>query len=332
MVFFSFGEYWWAYLSFLLLVGVLLAVDLGVLHRKAREVSLKEAAIWTAVWVGLAALFNWAFYCYCLHKFSSIDGGEGRARQLALEFLTGFLVEKSLAVDNIFVFTLIFNYFGIHRVHQHRVLFYGIIGALIFRALFIAIGAQLMAYHFVVVTFGVLLVLTGLKMFFSGSESFNPDRMWLMRRIKQLVPLDLKAEGEDFFVNRSGKWFATRLCLALILIEFTDFLFAVDSVPAIFALTSEPLIVFTSNIFAILGLRSMYFMLSGVLSKFRYIKLGLASVLVFVGLKMAWLNSLFNGKFPVTWSLMIISCLIGASIALSWIIKPKESPRQSDSN
>lgn len=325
MVAFPFSEFWWFYALFTLFVLAMLALDLGVFHRKAHEVSVKEATAWTVTWIALAALFNGLFYWYCLRQFGQSAGGVERAQQLALEFLTGFVVEKSLAIDNIFVFAIVFTYFGIERIYQHRILFYGIIGALLFRALFIAVGAQLMAYHSVVIFFGILLIFTGLKMLFSSSQVMDPERIWIMKLLRRIFRIDPKAKGDKFFVMKEGKRYITPLFLALVFIELTDILFAVDSVPAIFALTKEPLIVFTSNIFAILGLRSMYFMLSGVLAKFHYIKYGLAAVLVFVGLKMAWLNQMFDGKFPVTWSLGIILCLVLSSVGYSLLKSKKEA-------
>lgn len=325
MVAFPFSEFWWFYALFTLFVLAMLALDLGVFHRKAHEVSVKEATAWTVTWIALAALFNVLFYWYCLRQFGESPQGVEKARQLALEFLTGFVVEKSLAIDNIFVFAIVFTYFGIERIYQHRILFYGIIGALLFRALFIAVGAQLMAYHSVVIFFGVLLIFTGLKMLFSSSQVMDPERIWIMKLLRRVFRIDPKAKGDRFFIVKEGKRYITPLFLALVFIELTDILFAVDSVPAIFALTKEPLIVFTSNIFAILGLRSMYFMLSGVLAKFHYIKYGLAAVLVFVGLKMAWLNQLFDGKFPVTWSLAIILCLVLSSVGYSLLKSKKEA-------
>jgi len=325
VVAFPFSEFWWFYALFTLFVLAMLALDLGVFHRKAHEVSVKEATAWTVTWIALVALFNVLFYWYCLRQFGESPQGVEKARQLALEFLTGFVVEKSLAIDNIFVFAIVFTYFGIERIYQHRILFYGIIGALLFRALFIAVGAQLMAYHSVVIFFGVLLIFTGLKMLFSSSQVMDPERIWIMKLLRRVFRIDPKAKGDRFFIVKEGKRYITPLFLALVFIELTDILFAVDSVPAIFALTKEPLIVFTSNIFAILGLRSMYFMLSGVLAKFHYIKYGLAAVLVFVGLKMAWLNQLFDGKFPVTWSLAIILCLVLSSVGYSLLKSKKEA-------
>lgn len=324
---FSFSDYYPFYLAFTVFVLAVLVIDLGVFHKKAHEVSFKEASIWTAVWISLALLFNVGFYFYCLNRFSTDSPvshlpdmtAQQLALKLSLEFLTGFIVEKSLAIDNVFVFAIVFSYFGIPRIYQHLVLFYGIIGALFFRAIFIAAGSYLMAYQWIVIFFGILLVFTGIKMFFSANKMMDPEKNFLLRLLKRIFRVDTKIESKAFFIRRDGLLHATPLFLALIFIELSDIIFAVDSVPAIFALTKEPFIVFTSNIFAMLGLRSMYFMISGTLERFRYIKYGLASVLIFVGLKMAWLNDAFGGKFPISLSLAIIATLIGGSILLSLV-------------
>ena len=328
MIYFPFADYWWFYLLFTLFVLVVLALDLGVFHREAHEVSFKEASIWTAVWIGLAFVFNYFFYLYSLHRFRSDEtlmamegfNPDKQAMTSALEFLTGFVVEKSLAVDNIFVFAVVFAYFSIPKMYQHRVLFWGILGALLFRALFIAMGSVLMKYEWVVIFFGALLILTGIKMYFAGTEKQDLNQNVLIKLLKKVFRIHPKIEGQSFFIRKDGLLYVTPLFLALIFLELTDIIFAVDSVPAIFALTKEPLIVFTSNIFAILGLRSMYFMLAGVMDRFIYIKYGLASVLVFVGLKMVYLNEAFGGKFPISWSLSIITLLIGGSILASVVI------------
>lgn len=330
MILFPFAEYWWFYLAFTAFVLVVLCLDLGVFHKHAHEVGFKEASVWTAIWIGLALVFNYLFYLYARFQFSSnvrfadIPGfdPDAQARTSALEFLAGFVVEKSLAIDNIFVFAVVFAYFGIPKIYQHRVLFWGILGALVFRAAFVAVGAALMQYHWVILFFGALLILTGIKMFFAGTEKQDLEKNFLVRTLRKFFRVHPKIEGQSFFVKKDGLIYVTPLFLALIFLEFSDIIFAVDSVPAIFALTKEPLIVFTSNIFAILGLRSMYFMLAGVMDRFAYIKYGLASVLIFVGLKMVWLNEAFGGKFPITWSLAIIAGLIGSSILVSAISKP----------
>jgi tellurite resistance protein TerC len=333
MILFPFNEYWWFYLGFMAFVVLVLALDLGVFHKKAHEVSFKEASIWTTVWIGLALVFNFLFYLYARYqfstneKFAAIPGFDPdvQAKSTALEFLTGFVVEKSLAIDNIFIFAVVFAYFGIPKMYQHRVLFWGILGALVFRGIFIAMGSILMQYHWVVIFFGVLLILTGTKMFFAGTKPQNLENNFLVRQLKKVFRVHPRIEGQSFFFKKDGLTYVTPLFLALVFLELTDIIFAVDSVPAIFALTKEPLIVFTSNIFAILGLRSMYFMLAGVMDKFAYIKYGLASVLVFVGLKMVWLNEAFGGKFPITWSLAIIATLIGSSILASIIIDRRKT-------
>lgn len=332
MLLFPFYDYWWFYAGFTVFVLGLLALDLGVFHKKAHEVSFKEASIWTTIWISLAFVFNYLFYLYAQHRFSTHElytsipdfDAHQQAKNTALEFLTGFVVEKSLAVDNIFVFAVVFAYFGIPKIYQHRVLFWGILGALLFRAIFIALGSVLMQYHWLVVFFGILLILTGFKMYFAGTKAQDLENNFIIRQLKKIFKVHPKIEGQKFFLKKDGVTYVTPLFLALIFLELTDIIFAVDSVPAIFALTKEPLIVFTSNIFAMLGLRSMYFMLVGVMDKFAYIKYGLASVLIFVGLKMVWLNEAFGGKFPISWSLIIIGLLIGGSILLSLIIDKRK--------
>ncbi len=330
---FPFADYWWFYLGFTGFVLFLLALDLGVFHRQAHEVSFREAATWSVVWVALALGFNFLLYQYALWKFPqdprlmAIPGFDpsGAAWRVSLEFLTGYIVEKSLSVDNIFVFVLVFGYFAIPAKYQHRVLFYGIVGALIFRAIFIALGSALMQYHWVVIVFGVFLVFTGIKMMFAPEKGVDPDKNLLIRLFRRLVPITTELHGQRFFVRTDGVLHATPLFVALLFLEATDVIFAVDSVPAIFALTSEPLIVFTSNIFAILGLRALYFMLAGAIDKFYMLKYGLAVVLIFVGLKMVWLNDLFGGKFPISLSLGIIAGVIVASVVAS-LMFPKATP------
>jgi len=331
--FFPFSEYWWFYLAFVGLVLVLLSVDLGVFHRKAHAVSFRESAIWSAVWITLALLFNVFLYKYALWKFAqdprlmSIPGfdPQSAAWRVALEYLTGYVVEKSLSIDNIFVFVMVFSYFGIEGKYQHRVLFYGILGALGFRAVFVALGSALMQYHWVVIIFGVFLLVTGIKIFLAKDKPVEPEKNLLIRMLRRVIPItNERAEGK-FFVRRNRAYFATPLFVCLVFLEATDIVFAIDSVPAIFALTNEPLLVFTSNIFAILGLRSLYFMLAGAVDKFHLLKYGLGVVLVFVGLKMVWLDKLFSGKVPIVISLSIIGVFIGGSIVLSFL-----SPKRKD--
>lgn len=296
----------------------MLALDLGVFNRKAHVVSFKEATIWSIVWVTLALIFNFLFYQYSTAKFGAEVGG-----QLSLEFLTGYILEYSLSIDNIFVFVLVFSYFGIPAKYKHRVLFYGILGALIFRAIFIALGSALMQFHWIIYIFGGFLIITGIKMIFSHSDKIEPEKNILIRIFKRFMPVSHEIDGKNFFVIKDGIRQATPLFIALLFLEATDIIFAVDSVPAVFAVTNEPLIVFTSNIFAILGLRSMYFMLAGVINKFYLLKYGLAVVLIFVGLKMVWLNDFYGGKFPITWSLLFILGTILVSIIASLMYPAK---------
>src|SRR5215475_5401167 len=330
---FPFGQYWWAYLAFTGFVLFLLALDLGVFHRRAHEVSFREAAAWSAVWVTLSLVFNFILYQFALWKFSHDPrltalpdfDPSAAAWRTALEFLTGYVVEYSLSVDNIFVFVAVLNYFAVPAQYRHRVLFYGILGALVFRAIFIAMGAMLMQYHSVILIFGAFLIITGVKMMFGPETRVEPERNPLIRLFRRFAPVTSEPHGQRFFARVNNVWHATPLFIALLFLELTDIIFAVDSVPAIFALTREPLIVFTSNVFAILGLRSMYFMLAGAVGRFHLLKYGLSLVLIFVGLKMTWLNKWYGGKFPITLSLGIISLIILTSILLSFLI-PKTSP------
>lgn len=322
---FPFAEYLWLYGLFTGLVLLVLAVDLGVFHRRAHVVSFREAAAWSTAWITLSLLINFALYHYCLWKFpqdprlAALPGfhAAAAARQVALEFLTGYIVEYSLSVDNIFVFVVVFRYFGIPAIHQHRVLFYGILGALIFRALFIASGAFLLQYHWMVIAFGVFLIATGLRMMFAPDSEIEPEKNILIRLFRRFFPVAPQLHGQKFFITVNRVPHATPLFVTLLFLEATDIVFAADSVPAIFALTREPLIVFTSNICAILGLRSLYFLLSSAMDKFYLLKYGLSIVLNFVGLKMTWLNDLYGGKFPIHISLAIIAGVIAAAVALS---------------
>ncbi|MBI4588096.1 MAG: TerC family protein [Candidatus Rokubacteria bacterium] len=335
---FPFTDYWWFYAAFTGFVLLLLALDLGVLRRDAREVSFREAAAWSAVWIGLALAFNYLLYRYALARLpgdarlTGIPGfdPDAAAGQAALEFLAGYIVEYSLAVDNIFIFVLVLRYFAIPSRYQHRVLFYGILGALVFRALFIALGSLLLRFHWVVWLFGAFLVFTGLKLMFAPERGLEPEKNPLIRLFRKFVPVTPEFHGPRFFVRIETAVHATPLFIALLFLEVTDIIFAVDSVPAIYALTDEPFIVFTSNIFAILGLRSMYFLLGGAMDRFHMLKYGLALVLIFVGLKMAWLNDLYGGKFPISVSLGIIAAVLGASILLSFLF-PKRQVQAGDS-
>ena len=331
MTYFPFADYWWFYLAFTGFVVLLLTLDLGVFHRKAHAVSFREASAWSVIWIALALVFNFAFYQYALWKFArdprllQIPGfePEAAARQVGLEFLTGYVVEKALSLDNIFVFVVVFAYFGIPAIYQHRILFYGIAGALVFRAIFIAMGSLLLQYHWVILLFGAFLILTGVKMMFAPDKQIAPDKNPLIRLFRRFVPVTPELHGQSFFVRISGALHATPLFLVLLFVELSDIIFAIDSVPAIFALTSEPMIVYASNVFAILGLRALYFLLAGAVDRFHLLKYGLALVLVFVGVKMVWLNDAFGGKFPITWSLAIIGGVIAGSMLASLLFVRK---------
>lgn len=319
---FPFAQYWWLYASFTALIGGLLALDLGVFHRKAHVVTMKESLFWSIVWISLGLLFGAALWQYAHWRFPQVPelaafNPYALANQVGMEYLAGYVIEKALAVDNIFVIALVFSYFGVPPLFQHRVLFYGILGAIIFRAGFIALGALLLQYHWVLVLAGLFLVFTGVKMLFSGEQKVDPERNPLIKLLRKLIPVTSTMDDQSFFKRIDGRLWATPLFVCLVFVEATDVIFAIDSVPAIFALTKEPLIVFTSNIFAILGLRSLYFLLAGAMDQFHLLKYGLAFILVFVGLKMAWLNDAFGGKFPIVWSLAIIAALLVLSIAAS---------------
>ncbi len=290
------------WIGFNLFVLAMLALDLGVFHRKAHDVSIKEASIWSVAWVALALTFNVGLYFW--------RGGE-----VALQFLTGYLIEKSLSVDNIFVFVLLFAFFAVPNAYQHRVLFYGIIGALIMRGIMIAAGAALIKqFHWIIYVFGAFLIVTGIRMAQHRNEEMHPEQNPLIRLVRRVIPVTGEYHGERFFVRQAGKLVATPLFLALVLVEFTDLLFAVDSIPAIFAVTTDPFIVYTSNVFAILGLRSLYFVLRGVVDRFVYLKLSLAAVLTFVGVKMV-LTDIY--KVPVALSLVIIATILAIGIVAS---------------
>ncbi|MGE5126047.1 MAG: TerC family protein [Betaproteobacteria bacterium] len=330
---FPFAAYWPFYAGFLLLVFVLLALDLGVFHRRAHTVSIREAAAWSVVWVTLAMLFNLAFYAYMRWHFPidarlmAVPGFDpaAAAHETALEFLAGYVVEYSLSVDNIFVFVVVLTYFSVPAAYQHRVLFFGILGALVFRGIFIALGAALLQFEWVVWLFGAFLVFTGAKMMTGGGEGpVEPHERWVIRQFRKRFPVTGGFHGHSFFVRHDGRLYATPLFVCLLFLEMTDILFAVDSVPAIFGLTREPFVVFTSNVFAILGLRNLYFLLAGAVDKFHFLKYGLGVVLVFVGLKMTVLNRLWHGHFPISWSLGIIVGVIAVSITLS-LLFPKQA-------
>lgn len=292
------------WVGFLALVIGLLAIDLGVFHREAHEVHKKEALTWSAVWIGLALLFNAGVFYFM-------------GRQAGIEWFTGYLVEKSLAIDNVFVFLLIFSTFAVPAMYQHRVLFWGIVGAIIMRAILIAFaGILLTTFHFVIYIFGAFLIFTGYKFIKGGHSAPSLDTNPLVRFTKRFFPVTEGYEGQKFFTKRNGVRYITPLFLVLILVETTDLVFAVDSIPAIYAITDDPFIVFTSNIFAILGLRALYFVLAGYLAGLRYLKQGLAGVLVFVGTKMILVDVY---KVPALVSLSVIIGILSVAFYASYL-------------
>lgn len=299
----------WA--GFTLFVLAMLALDLGVFHHRAHAVSVREALVWTLVWIALALLFNVGVYFWF-------------GPERALEFLTGYLIEKALSVDNIFVFLVIFSYFAVPPAFQHRVLFWGILGALIMRAIFIVLGAALLQkFHWVIYVFGAFLVFTGVKLLCQRASEVHPERNPLFRLFTRFVPAVGDYRSSHFTVVEDGKRCATPLLLVLVCVEATDIVFAVDSIPAIFAITRDPFIVYTSNIFAILGLRALYFVLAGVMGRFHYLRVGLALVLTFVGAKMM-LTDLY--KIPIAASLAVVVVLLAGSIVASLIRPAVEQP------
>jgi tellurite resistance protein TerC len=302
----------WHWGGFTAFVLVMLALDLGVFHRKAHEVRFREALTWSVVWVALALGFNaviWAWY--------------GPTK--GLEFLTGYLIEKALSVDNVFVFLVIFSYFAVPAAYQHRVLFWGILGALFMRAIFIVAGAALITtFHWIIYVFGGVLLLTGVKLFLQRNEQMHPEKNPVLRIFKRLVPSVPDYNGQRFTVVKHGRRYATPLLAVLVLVEATDLVFAVDSIPAVFAVTTDPFIVYTSNIFAILGLRAMFFLLAGVMDRFRYLKPGLAAVLVFVGAKMM-LTGVY--KIPIAVSLGVVAGILAVAVVASLLVARAERHR-----
>ena len=292
----------WLWIGFNAFILAMLALDLGVFHRKSHEVSVKEATTWSAVWITLAMIFNAGIWYF-------------RGAEAGLQFLTGYLIEKSLSVDNIFVIALIFGFFAVPRLYQHRVLFWGILGALVMRAIFIVAGAALLdRFHWILYVFGAFLLFTGIRMALHRDEEIHPEHNPVLKLVRRLVPVTNDYHEGHFFVRHAGKLLATPLFLVLVLVETTDLIFAADSIPAIFAVTEDPFLVYTSNIFAILGLRSLYFVLAGVMDKFVYLKLGLSAILVFVGAKML-LTEVY--KVPATVSLVVVLALLAVAVAAS---------------
>jgi tellurite resistance protein TerC len=291
----------------------LLLLDLGVFHRKDKAVSLKEAAGWSVVWIALSLLFNVGLYFW-------VKGNTGSAEvatRVSLEFLAGYLIEKALSVDNIFVFILIFNYFGVPAKFQHRVLFWGVLGALIMRGIFIAAGATLIAqFEWILYVFGAVLIYSGWKMMKDEEIEVHPDKNIVIRYAKKMFPVETGYETHNFFVKKGGKRFITTLFLVLLTVETTDVVFAVDSIPAVFGITRDPFIVYSSNVFAILGLRALYFLLAGVMNSLYYLKHGLSIILIFVGVKMV-AETAGIIHVPIGVSLGVIGIVLAVSIVMS---------------
>lgn len=294
--------------GFNLFVLLMLALDLGVFHRKSHEVSVREALIWTGVWITLAMLFNlFIFYHF--------------GKEKAIEYFTGYVIEKSLSVDNIFVIILIFSYFNVPKAYQHKVLFWGILGALVMRVIFIFAGIELIhKFHWLIYIFGGFLIYTGIRMVTSGETKIDPEKNPIVLLVQRIFPVTGNFRGDKFFVTIEGRLWATPLLVVVMMIEGTDLIFAVDSIPAILAISDDPFIVYTSNVFAILGLRSLYFALAGIEQYFRYLKYGLAAILVFVGSKMCLADVV---KIPVEISLIVIVSLLAISMLASVMIVDK---------
>lgn len=301
-------DHTWMWVGFNLFVVLMLVLDLGVFHRKNHAVTIKEALIWSGVWISLALLFNYVIYLFM-------------GKELALQFLTGYVIEKSLSIDNLFVFIMIFGFFNIKPQYQHKVLFWGILGALFMRAAFIFAGVALIhQFTWIIYVFGAFLIFTGIKMLFEQEKELEPEKNILIKLFRKLVPVTETMHEDRFFVRQNARLMATPLLVVLVLIEISDLIFAVDSIPAILAISSDTFIVYTSNVFAILGLRSLYFALAGVVNYFRFLKFGLAAILSFVGIKM-----LVSGVYhiPIMLSLGIILGLIFTSILASVLIPAK---------
>ena len=358
----------WMYAGFVGLVLLLLALDLGVFHRKAHVISVREALGWSAFWIALGLAFVGFIYAgYENHwlglgltpdrmsagsELPGIGTAYNDGRSAAIKYLTGYVVEKSLAVDNIFVIAMIFGFFAVPSIYQHRVLFWGIAGALLMRGAMIALGAKLIAeFSWIIYVFGGFLILTGVKMLLLKSDGIDPDRNVVVRLTRRLFPVTERFHGEHFFVRAgsaasheaeqpgmaekpdrvvdaatNGAWLATPLLLALVMVEFTDLIFAVDSIPAIFAITGDPFLVFTSNVFAILGLRSLYFALAGMIDSFRYLKVSLAAVLMVVGVKMmthAWLKELLGPNYNL-YTLGLVFLILAAGVAASLVARRRD--------
>lgn len=300
-----------------LLVIALLALDLGVAHRRAHNIKIREALVWTAVWIGLALLFDVGIYFW-------------QGSEQALSFLTAYVIEKSLSVDNLFVFVLIFAYFGVEAKYQHKVLFYGIVGALVMRAIFIGVGVTLIhMFHWVIYVFGAFLIVTGFRMGLQKDREVHPQKNPLVKLFRRFMPVTQDYVDGKFMVKRDGRWIATPLMVVLLVIESTDIVFAVDSIPAVLAVSTDPFIVYTSNIFAILGLRALYFALAGAMRLFHKLHVGLALILVFIGVKMVLADVV---KMPIGIALGVVGGVLVISIVASLLLPVRDGSTKADAD
>ena len=318
---------WWGWVGFLAFVTVMLALDLGVFNRRPHVVSLKEALAWCAVWFGLAMAFNLLLALKMPVTAATLTTP---ASNPALEFFTGYIIELCLSVDNVFVFIVIFQYFRVDPKHQHRVLFWGILGAVVMRAIFIFAGISLInQFHWIIYVFGAFLIFTGIKILRQREHTLDLEKNVALRVFRRFVPMTSEYHGQRFSIVRAGKRLATPLLAVLVLVEATDLVFALDSVPAIFAITDDPFIVYTSNVAAILGLRSLYFLLAGIMDRFHYLKYGLGTILTFVGAKMSILH-FFHVDISPDLSLTVVLSVLAISIVASFVIPRKPKPPSSE--
>jgi tellurite resistance protein TerC len=330
---FPFSSFWPVYLLFGIGIGIVLWISLRGSSGQAHQVSIKEASVSALSWFALALLFNVGLFFFTWWHLSHDPATalalgstpDALARQTALEFLAGYLLEKSLAVDNLFVFIVIFRFFSVAPEYQHRVLFYGLFGAIALRAAFIAMGAVVMEIPWVVIMFGLFLIYQGISVLRGKEPEIHPEKNRVLKILNRFLPVSKSLDGQRFFSKASGKWMVTPLFITLIFVELTDIVFAFDSVPAIFGLTKEPMVVFTSNIFAVIDLRALYFLLAAFISRFHYLSYGLSFVLVFIGAKMALLDEVLHLKVPTEVSLLVVLTLIVGSIVLSLMKPPKSA-------
>lgn len=307
--------FWW--ISFNLFVLAMLALDLGVFHRKAHVVRMREALTWSGVWISLALLFNLGLYLGWWGGYAPAHRGE-----VALQFLTGYLIEKSLSVDNVFVFALLFRYFRVQPEYQHRILFWGILGALMMRAMLIFAGVALMhRFEWIVYVFGAVLIFSGIKMWRTHDTKIEPEKNPVLKLVRRIFPVTSENHGQRFIVRHAGKWAVTPFFVVLVFVEWSDLVFALDSIPAILALTDDAFIVYTSNVFAILGLRALYFALAGILNRFHLLHYGLSAILIFVGIKMLIVDWV---KIPIFVSLGVIAVILAVSVVLS-LLRPRKA-------